>query len=316
VSSANPADFAAAEPGSGGGRLADSALGLLLGCHPLPCVAVTAFATAYAAAIGTDLVRLALIALAILSGQLVVGWSNDAIDAPRDLAAQRSDKPISKGLIGRRTLAIAAFAAAAACAVLSFRLGVAVGWLHLVAVVSAVSYNAGLKSTRLSPVPYLVSFGLLPVLVTLAVTGTGGWTSPADWIDPAAWTGLNGPPLSHILAAALLGGAAHAGNTVGDTEADAATGVRGLPQRLGPQRSLVAMAILVALAAIVLLVAVFRDEQGSAVARLVAGALLLSGVALAATGAVRRVGVPGGRAAWRLTLLAVTLVIAGFLATV
>jgi 4-hydroxybenzoate polyprenyltransferase len=282
-------------------RPRELARGLLLGCHPLPCVAVTAFATAYAAAIEAGPGRLIGIALAIGTGQLVVGWSNDAIDAPRDLAAQRADKPVSAGLVSSRVLAVAALLSAVACAVLSFRLGAAFGWLHLVAVLSAVSYNAGLKATWLSPAPYLVSFGLLPVMLTFAVTGPRG---------------LSGPPLWQVVAAALLGAAAHAGNTVGDTEADAATGVRGLPQRLGPQRSLIAMALLVATAAIVLLVAVFQDGDGSPTSRFVAGVLLLSGVGLAVVGAVRRVGVPGGRAAWRLTLLAVTLVIAGFLAAV
>jgi 4-hydroxybenzoate polyprenyltransferase len=272
--------------------------GLLLGCHPLPCLAVTAFATAYAAAIGAGAGRLVEIALAVMAGQLVVGWSNDAIDAPRDRAAHRTDKPVSTGLISGRALAVAAGLAALACVLLSFRLGAVAGSLHLVAVVSAVAYNAWLKTTWLSPVPYLVSFGLLPVVVTFAVT------------DPS---GLLWPPSSHVLAAALLGGAAHAGNTVGDTEADAVTGVRGLPQRLGPQRSLVAMAGLVAGAAIVLLITVLGDGQTSVAVRLVAAALLGAGVVLAIAGAVRRVGVPGGRAAWRLTLLAVTLVIAGFL---
>jgi hypothetical protein len=34
------------------------------------------------------------VAIAIFAGQLVVGWSNDFIDAPLDIAAQRSKKPI------------------------------------------------------------------------------------------------------------------------------------------------------------------------------------------------------------------------------
>jgi 4-hydroxybenzoate polyprenyltransferase len=284
-------------------RSADRALGLLLGCHPLPCVAVVAFATAYAAAIGAEVSRLALIAVTVLAGQLVVGWSNDAIDAPRDIAAGRSDKPVSTGLVTGRTLALAALLAAIVCVALSFRLGAAAGRLHLVAVVSAVGYNAGLKVTRLSPLPYVISFGLLPVVVTLAVIGPPGRA-----------------PLSQVVAAALLGAAAHAGNTVGDTEADAATGVRGLPQRLGPQRSLVAMAGLVAGAAIVLLVTVLVDGEGSAGRRAVAVTLLLAGVVLAAFGAVRRVGVAtppsGGRDAWRLTLAAVALVVIGFLVAV
>jgi 4-hydroxybenzoate polyprenyltransferase len=286
--------------GPGGRRRSDPALGLLLGCHPLPCVAVTAFATAYAAAIGADVGRLIGIAMAVLAGQLVVGWTNDAIDAPRDRAAQRPDKPVSSGLIEARTLTAAALIAALAAVVLSFRLGLAAGALHLVAVVSAVSYNAALKSTVLSPLPYLVSFGLLPVVVTFAVSGPGP-------VPPA-----------QVVAAALLGAAAHAGNTVGDAQADAATGVRGLPQRLGPGRSLIGMATLVALAAIVLLVTVLvgSDPDVAVGRRVLAGVLLLAGALLAAGGAVRRVGVPGGRGAWRLTLVAVTLVIAGFLATV
>jgi 4-hydroxybenzoate polyprenyltransferase len=279
----------------------DAALGLLLAGHPLPCAAVTAFAAAYAAATHADTGRLIAVGAAILAGQFTIGWSNDAIDAPRDRAAGRSDKPLSAGLIGRRAVAIATLVAAVGCVVLSFRLGALAGWVHLATVASAIGYNAGLKSTWASPLPYLFSFGLLPAVVSLAVTG------PTD----PSW-----PPWSHVLAAGLLGGAAHAGNTVGDTEADAATGVRGLPQRLGPQRSLNAMAILVGAAAILMLVTVFANGQTGTGRRLLAGVLLVGGVGLAFVGAGRRVGVPGGRGAFRLTLVAVTLVIAGFLAAV
>ncbi len=296
-------DLAGRSPGPAR-RVGRATRGLVLSCHPLPCLAVTAFATAYAAAIGAGPGRLVAVAAAVLAGQLCVGWSNDAIDAPRDRAAARADKPLSSGLVGRAPVAAGAVLAALAGVVLSFRLGVAAGVLHLIAVAAAVSYNAGLKATRLSPVPYLVAFGLLPVVVTFAVE------------RPAGFAGSAWPPAPQILAAALLGAAAHAGNTVGDTEADAATGVRGLPQRLGPQRSLIAMAVLVALAALVLLVTVLGDDRIAGGRRALAALLLAGGVVLAFTGAARRVGVPGGRAAWRLTLIAVTLVIAGFLATV
>jgi hypothetical protein len=34
------------------------------------------------------------VAIAIFAGQLVVGWSNDFIDAPLDIAAHRTKKPI------------------------------------------------------------------------------------------------------------------------------------------------------------------------------------------------------------------------------
>src|ERR671932_339878 len=63
------------------------ARGLVLACHPLPTVAVTAFATAFAAAVGLPAGRVALVALAVLLGQLSIGWGNDWVDAPRDAAA-------------------------------------------------------------------------------------------------------------------------------------------------------------------------------------------------------------------------------------
>ena len=55
-------------------------------CHPLPSVAVTVFATAYALAVQDGLsaagVRSALlVGAAIFTGQLCVGWSNDGFDA-------------------------------------------------------------------------------------------------------------------------------------------------------------------------------------------------------------------------------------------
>lgn len=270
-------------------------LGLLLSCHPLPCLAVTVFAVAYGSVIGAGPGRLAAIAAAVLAGQLCVGWCNDAIDGSADRTAARPDKPIATGLITRRAVAIASAVAAAACAGLSARLGLAAAVLHLAAVASALAYNAGLKRTWLSPAPYLFSFGLLPVVLVLAVHGAGR------------------PPLQQVVAAVLFGGAAHFGNTVGDAQSDALTGVRGLPQRLGPQRSMVVMAVLIAVAAVVLLAGVAGASGQGVVRQVFATALLVGGVVLAGAGAGLKVGVPGGRSAWHLTLAAVGLVIAGFL---
>ena len=47
----------------------------------------------------------ALLGAAVLCGQLSVGWSNDAIDAPLDSAARRPDKPIALGHVSRRLVA-------------------------------------------------------------------------------------------------------------------------------------------------------------------------------------------------------------------
>jgi 4-hydroxybenzoate polyprenyltransferase len=110
-----------------------------------------------------------------------------------------------------------------------------------------------------------------------------------------------------IAGGALLGLAAHFTNTVGDTEADAATGVRGLPQRLGPAVSPRVSAVLVVLAAVALLSAA-RGAGPLTVAVLVLGAVVAAGGAVLGGDLRAR-----GRLAFRLTLGAVALVVAGFL---
>ncbi|HEX2806285.1 MAG TPA: UbiA family prenyltransferase [Kineosporiaceae bacterium] len=268
-----------------------TARALLIACHPLPSVTVTGFITAYALTAGITPARALLLAAAVLTGQLSIGWCNDAVDADRDVAAGRADKPIAAAAVDRRTVGVAAGLALLACAPLSLALGVAAGTIHLIAVASAWAYDLWLKSTLASGVPYLVSFGLLPAVATQALPDAGR------------------PGTSVVLGAALLGLAAHFANTVADTAADAATGVRGLPQRIGPRACMVVTAALVALAAVMLLAgAPRRGPAGVAVLGL--------GAALAGAGAVlgARV-VDAGRTAFRITLAAVALVIAGFLLT-
>jgi 4-hydroxybenzoate polyprenyltransferase len=82
-----------------------------------------------------------------------------------------------------------------------------------------------------------VSFGLVPVIVATALPG-----SPL-------------PQATLVAAAACCGVAAHFANTLGDVDADAATGVVGLPQRIGPSASAVVAAVLIAIASGLLVVA-------------------------------------------------------------
>jgi len=266
-----------------------TARALLAACHPLPSAAVTAFITAYALTAGITPARALLLAAAVLTGQLSIGWCNDAVDAGRDIAAGRGDKPIARAAIGRRTVAVAAALAVLACVPLSLALGTVAGVIHLVAVASGWAYDVRLKFTAASGVPYLVSFGLLPAVATQALPVPGR------------------PGTGVILGAALLGLAAHFANTVGDSAADAVTGVRGLPQRVGPHASLVITGVLVALAALMLLTG--APSRGPA-------AFVVLGLGAALAGAAAVLGarvVDAGRTAFRITLLAVALVIAGFL---
>src|SRR4051794_211623 len=136
---------------------------LVAACHPGPALAVTALATALAVSVDA---RPARVALAFLTGQLSVGWSNDWVDAERDRAVARPDKPVVQGL-PVATVRAAALLAATACVPLSLALGWRAGLAHLVAVASAWAYNLGLKATLASFVPYALSFGLVPDVVTL-----------------------------------------------------------------------------------------------------------------------------------------------------
>lgn len=180
----------------------------------------------------------ALLGAAVLGGQLSVGWSNDAIDAPLDTAAGRRDKPIALGDVSRRLVATCAGLALVADVPLSLAVGTRAGLLHLAAVGLAWAYNLGLKRSVASPLPYAAAFGLVPVVVAAAKDG-----SPA-------------PRSALVVAGVACGIAAHFANTVGDTEEDAMTGVRGLPQRLGPTVSTIVAGSFIAAAAIAVLVAV------------------------------------------------------------
>ncbi|WP_207208832.1 UbiA family prenyltransferase [Nocardioides oleivorans] len=209
------------------------ARGLLLAAHPGPALAVTALSGLLAMAQGLEPAQVALVLAAVLAGQLSVGWSNDLVDVSRDRRTGRPDKPLATGAVSLGVVRGACIAAVVLCVVLSLALGVAAGLVHLVCVASAWTYNLGLKSTAWSWAPYAVSFGGLPAVVSLVDGQLPPWWWPVG--------------------AALLGVAAHLLNVLPDLDDDAATGVRGLPHRLGrPYVAPVAATVLVAASAVVL----------------------------------------------------------------
>ncbi|HEY0616203.1 MAG TPA: UbiA family prenyltransferase [Kribbella sp.] len=204
-----------------GSSLARTLKGLAMASHPGPTVAVTTLVTVVAWSTGRSAAGCFLVAAAVLTGHLSIGWSNDAIDATRDSSVDRRDKPIVIGLVGRRTVWIGAVVMAAVCLPLSLASGFLAGLTHIGTVAAAWAYNLKLKSTPISWVPYAVAFGLLPSFVTLGTADT--W---APWWASAA--------------TALLGVGAHLANVVPDLADDLATGVRGWPQRLGSLSRLLA----------------------------------------------------------------------------
>ncbi len=188
---------------------------LVISSHPGPSVAVSVVATTLGIAVGLDPLRVAVLGVAVLLGQVSVGLSNDWIDADRDRAVGRTDKPVAAGLVSVGTVRTAAVATAIAAIALTLPLGWLATLAHTVFIVSAWGYNLGLKNSPSSVLPYMVSFGLLPMIATLARP------VPAA---AAPWA---------VALGALLGVAAHFANVLPDLDADARTKVAGLPHRLG-----------------------------------------------------------------------------------
>jgi 4-hydroxybenzoate polyprenyltransferase len=192
--------------------------------HPAPALAVVLLT----AGLGAILLRQAgrplderwlLTVLSVAGSQVFTGATNDLADRTRDATAGRTEKPIAAGGLSPNAALWIASGGLALQLAASLRLGTLTLLLGVGAVASAASYNLFLSRTPLSPLPYLVSFGLLPLWVA---AGVG---QPLDRVLPAV-------PLAATFAAA-----AHLANTLRDWEVDAATGSRSLAQLLGRRRT-------------------------------------------------------------------------------
>ncbi|MGQ0838526.1 UbiA family prenyltransferase [Actinokineospora sp.] len=255
---------------------------LIRTAHPQAAAGVTVVAAALSASLGQSAAGVVAVVVAVFAGQLSVGWLNDLVDAPRDAQVGRAGKPLAAGEISAGVVR----AAVLVSAVVAVGTSVASGWqaavAHTVALISAWAYDLGVKSTVCSVVPFAVSFGLLTAFVTLGL--------PVSAL----------PPWWLVATAALLGSAAHFANVLPDLDDDRATGVRGLPHRLGATRSRAAAAVLVLAA------------SGALVAGLPRGALPLGLAGLVVAAVVTACGLalgrrPGSRAAFHAMLLVAVL---------
>ncbi|WP_438352141.1 UbiA family prenyltransferase [Microbacterium sp. CJ88] len=251
--------------------------------HPGPSLVVTAIAVTLGVATALEPWRIVVLGAAVLLGQLSVGLSNDALDAGRDRETGRTDKPLALGEASVRAAWIAAVVTVAGALLLSALLGVGMLGAHAVALASAWSYNTGLKSTPFSVLPFMVSFGLLPSLATLA----------ADIPRPAAaWAWIAG---------AAIGVAVHLTNVLPDLDDDARTGVRGLPHRLRRTPS----AVIAALALVGGAIAVLAGPRaGIGTPGPLTWTAFALAVALAAGALVLSLLRPPGRWVFRLVMLA------------
>jgi 4-hydroxybenzoate polyprenyltransferase len=274
----SPSGAAAGDPAGAPSPL----VSLALSTHPGPTVAVTAVTAILAVGAGLEPWRVALVAAAILLDQASVGLANDWLDAERDAAVGRRDKPVALGFVSVATVR----AVAVSTAVISLLLTLPLGWpataAHAVFLASAWSYNVWLKRTALSVLPFVVSFGLLPAVVTLSAA------TPAF---ASGWA---------VAAGALLGVAAHFANVLPDLADDAATGITGLPHRLGRRVSGLTIAAALAAASILVTVAPGSPQPWQWVGLAVT-------LALAATCAVLALTRPPTRLLFQLIMAAALL---------
>jgi 4-hydroxybenzoate polyprenyltransferase len=266
-----------------------SAVALAGACHPEPTLAVTTLATVLAVSAGRG-IGSAWVAAAVFCGQLSVGWGNDYLDRDRDRLAGRAAKPVASGRVDAALVRRAAWVALVLAALLSLASGPAATAVHLLALLMAHLYNLGLKSSPFSVVPYAVAFAQLPAFIAL------GLRPP------------HLPPVWAVAAAGLIGAAAHFTQTLPDLELDAASGMNGLPHRLGARGSLAAVGFLLAAGA--LAAALGPIGRPPPVALVTLGLSLALVVAVLVEGALRRYS-----AAFHLTIAAAGAAVATFLVT-
>lgn len=253
--------------------------------HAGPSAVVTLVTVLLAVVSGLEPWRVLVVGLMMAANQLSIGWSNDAIDVARDADAARLDKPVVRGEVASRTIMRLAVGSALVSIALSLALGPALAIAHLAALASGWTYNAGLKRTVFATLCYIVGFGLIPLLVTLA----------REEPRAAAWWA--------IAMGGMLGLAAHFANVLPDLEADRRHGIRALPHRLGAR--LAGATALIALAAAGAL-GVIGPGAATPVTAGGAGATLV----LLVAGIIVLVRAPASRALFRIIMLAALAAVA------
>jgi 4-hydroxybenzoate polyprenyltransferase len=191
--------------------------------HPAPAVAVVALSAALAAILATQAglalgERWLLTVVAVAGSQVFTGATNDIADRFRD-ATVRPEKPLPAGELSLNAATWIASVGLAVQLVASWSTGGLPLILGALASGSALAYNLVLSRTPFSPIPYVVSFGLLPAWIAAGI----------------------GVPIERVLPAiplvAPFAMAAHLANTLRDFEADAAGASRSLAQVLGRRAS-------------------------------------------------------------------------------
>jgi poly(3-hydroxybutyrate) depolymerase/1,4-dihydroxy-2-naphthoate octaprenyltransferase len=199
--------------------------GLLQACHFGPSLLVTTVSFLIAQALWWEGPAY-VIAIGVLLGQLIVGWTNDLHDYEDDLKHNRTVKPLVSGLITPGQLRTAIFVVTPLAVIVNLfgPLGLKGGAVYLLGIGFGLAYNFYFKYTALSPLPYVIAFAALPASIVLAVDET--------------------PPLWMMAAGSLLGVAAHIANVLKDFDEDGLSGIRSFPRIIGERASRFAIAVI------------------------------------------------------------------------
>ncbi|MCP2257327.1 4-hydroxybenzoate polyprenyltransferase [Streptoalloteichus tenebrarius] len=203
---------------------------LLRAAHPGSTLAVTVATVALGAAVGRGPGGLVAVGLTQLATFLSIGWLSDYLDAGWDRTSGPADESSAPDAATRELVGACAVMAALVCVPLSALSGPVAGVLQILVLTAGWGYALGLKATAVSVLPYVVAFGLLPVVV---LAGTPGVRPPPVWL---------------IVAGAALGSGVHFATVLHDLRGSVPTGVRGLPHRLGATATRAGAAVLLVVA--------------------------------------------------------------------
>lgn len=186
--------------------------------HPRQAAA-TSLALALAASLsGRPLREVGLVAVTVLVGQVLLGWADDLADRSRDARRSPASKPVAAGSVEPGSLWFAVTLALLVVVPLAVAHGPRAGAAYLASLAVALVGDRFLHATALSPLPWMVSFGLYPAFLAY-----GGWGGVG---------GATPPTVEMTALAALLGLGVHVLRALPGLVDDHAEGERSLPLRL------------------------------------------------------------------------------------
>lgn len=233
--------------------------GLLRLAHPLPTLLNAIIAAALTSTAGGSATQSALAAITMLGVHTSIGAMNDLLDQTSDVG--RGEKPLVSGSVSPRearvmvvvaaTAGLAAASALSSTSLMIAAAGATLGYL----------YNAGIKRTPISFLPFAFGVALIPIFA---------W-SAAGVPLPAA--------IATLCLIALPGGSALAlQNALADRELDQSVGANGAVVRLGHRRTILMIALLHGITYLFILVS--APAMASPVLLTAGGLLLGIGVTL------------------------------------